>query len=122
MKQPEQDFLAIGMDDLAIKPRGVETFSWSTGPKFSGRATLGRWWLMYRNGTNNESLASHKQTLRAMRAANVINRTVKQVQISVVMYNADVNMVSLTEANFYLSRTGMVWPVLRIETLDPDVP
>jgi len=121
MKQPEQDFLAIGMDDLALKPRGIETSSWSTGPTFSGRATLARWWLMYRNGTDNESLTSHRQTLRAMRAANTINRNVKQVQISVVMYNADVNLVSLTEANFFLSRTGMIWPVLRIQTLDPNV-
>merc|ERR1719350_204060 len=30
-------------------------------------------------------------------------------------------MICLVEANFFLARTGAVWPLLRIDTIDPNV-
>merc|ERR1740117_1167733 len=68
----------------------------------------------------SESRDIQEERLRDLLAANILDRQTRQVMISMVLFNADLQLICLVESNFFFSRTGRVWPLLRIKTIDPD--
>jgi len=117
----EDDLTAVGGDDLAQQPRGEETSTWSSGPMYDSSAQKSKEYFMYQNQTLNFTWPLHLSKLRNLRANNFINRTSRQVIMSVVMFNADLHMLALVEVIFFQSRTGTVWSMLRTMPLDPNV-
>jgi len=119
----KQDALSIGWDDLAVRPRGEETNAWSAGPDFDKNSEKTRRWMLYHNSSSNSSstLEEQQQMLRTWRHQGLITRETRQVMVSVLMFNADYHLLTLTEVIFFISRTGTVWPMLRIMTMDPDL-
>lgn len=117
MDRTTNDRAAEGYDDLAFPPDGEETADWSAGPYFEPNAikpNLERWFMMSENRSVQEA------RLRELLEQNFIDRKTRQVMVSMVLFNADLQLISLVESNFLFSRTGRVWPLLRIKTIDPD--
>lgn len=117
MHKTTNDRAAEGYDDLAFAPDGEETTDWSAGPNFEPYAIRPHnveWFMMSEN--------RHVQEVRlgSLIDADFLDRQTRQVMVSMVLFNADLQLISLVESNFLFSRTGRVWPLLRIKTIDPD--
>lgn len=117
MFQTTDDWTAEGYDDLAFPPDGEETAMWSAGPDFEPNALKPHrivWFMM------TENITKQRETLASLTDTDFIDRKTRQVQASMLLYNADLHIICLVEANFFFARTGRVWPLLRIKTIDPD--
>lgn len=117
MFETTNDRAAEGYDDLAFPPDGEETTDWSAGPSFEPRAikpNLVRWFMM------SEDRSQQERMLAELLDQNFIDRQTRQVMVSMVLFNADLQLICLVESNFLFARTGRVWPLLRIKTIDPD--
>lgn len=117
------DRSAEGYDDLAFAPDGEETSDWSAGPGFEPSAIKVNgshrieWFMMsQRREEQEEKLA---QLIRNSEEP-FFDRKTQHVMLSMILFNADLQLICLVESNFFFSRTGRVWPLLRIKTIDPD--
>lgn len=92
-----KDEIEYGIDQLAFEPKGRETTSWSAGPSFDELADkVDRKFFML-----SDNSTGHKSTLEAALGAGFMDRRVRQMQVSFVMYNADYNVWCLAEVNFF---------------------